>query len=118
MRKRVKYQKLKNTNNDSLKNNNKIPKNENTLSSWKKDFVRGYHFTEDIISLPFILFFIVSTIVKLCLLVIFGFGIYEIYQLGKYIYDNFEKLESLIKKYIEEIIKDIENLIQKIKSFF
>ena len=116
-----------NSNSKSTTGNNSVYSKNNSNSQSVKpvnkgnfihDIGRAYHFTKDIISLPFMIYFMLSTLVKLFIITLFCFGIYEIINLGKFIYNNFKNIESLIKKYISDIINDIKNLIQKIKSLF
>lgn len=93
------------------------------------DFGRAYNFTKDVVSFPFMVFFIIKTIIKVCLILIFIYIIHKIYIIGKDVYDAFLKLEGYIKEYIEKIIQflkkyiddlinDVKNIINKIKSLF
>ena len=93
------------------------------------DLGRVYNFTKDVVGFPFMILFIIKTIIKVCLILIFIYVIHKIYIIGKDVYDAFSKLEGYIKeyvqkiiqflkKYIDDLINDVKNIIQKIKSLF
>lgn len=82
----------------------------------RKDIQRAYHFTEELISFPFRLLFCIHTAIKIVVIGYLIYFIFLIYDLWKYIVKAVETVINFIKKYMEELEKDIENVVNDVKK--
>lgn len=99
------------------KNINK--KSTNVALSTVGDTVKNtYRVVKGVVSLPMNILWLLTTLIRLGIIICFGIAIYEIVKLGKTVVDAFKSVENLIRKLYNEAVSAIENAINTIKNFF